>query len=169
MSRRRSPRAGEPPKGANVDIRGQIPPMQADVSGLGDRSGAGRGRRSSCCCRPIFNRCGWRWSTVSTAPAVIAGVVPGMLWITRTTLEHSIVHRRDHGDRRGDGQRDSAGHLCRASPPRGAPAVERGPRRRRQPRAADSDDQPGDDRRHDPDGAGAWAKGASRPPRWAEP
>ena len=32
-------------------------------------------------------------------------------------VEHPVLHRRDHGRRRGDGQRDSAGHLCREPAP----------------------------------------------------
>ena len=35
----------------------------------------------------------------------------------RHDVEHPVLHRRDHGGRRGDGQRDPAGHFCRGPPP----------------------------------------------------
>ena len=54
--------------------------------------------------------------TVSTAPAAIAGVVV-MLYLTRHDVEHPVLHRRDHGRGRGDGQRHSAGHVCRKPAP----------------------------------------------------
>jgi hypothetical protein len=41
----------------------------------------------------------------------------------RHDAQHPVVHRRDHGDRRGDGQCHSAGHVCRAAPARGGQAA----------------------------------------------
>ena len=76
--------AGEPPKGSTVEVRGQIPPMQEMLSGLGVGL--------ALAVVVIFlllaaNFQSWKLAfvVVSTAPAVVAGVVL-MLWITRTTL-----------------------------------------------------------------------------------
>jgi len=76
--------AGDPPKGSTVEVRGQIPPMEEMLRGLG----LGLGLAVVV----IFlllaaNFQSWKLAlvTVSTAPAVVAGVVL-MLWITRTTL-----------------------------------------------------------------------------------
>ncbi|HJQ56029.1 MAG TPA: efflux RND transporter permease subunit, partial [Vineibacter sp.] len=75
---------GEPPKGAVVDVRGQIPPMQDMLSGLAFGL--------ALAVVVIFlllaaNFQSWRLSlaAISTAPAVVAGVVL-TLFITRTTL-----------------------------------------------------------------------------------
>ena len=50
---------------------------------------------------------------VSTVPAAIAGVVVA-LWITRHHAQHPVRDGRDHGHRRGRGQRHPARDLCRA-------------------------------------------------------
>ena len=55
--------------------------------------------------------------TISTAPAVMAGVVLALA-VDGGDGEHPVVHRRHHGDRRGDGQRHPAGDVRRAVPPR---------------------------------------------------
>ncbi len=77
-------RAGEPPTAVNVDVRGQIPPLQQMLTGLSTGLGFS--------VIVIFlllsaNFQSLRLSliTVSTAPAVIAGVLIA-LWITNTTL-----------------------------------------------------------------------------------
>ncbi len=77
-------RAGEPPRGVKVEVRGQIPPMRDMLGGLG--------LGLAMAILVIFlllsaNFQSLRLSlvTVSTAPAVIAGVVV-MLFLTRTTL-----------------------------------------------------------------------------------
>jgi multidrug efflux pump subunit AcrB len=76
--------AGEPPKGSTVEVRGQIPIMQEMLSGLGIGL--------LLAVVVIFlllaaNFQSWKLAsvTVSTAPAVVAGVVL-MLWVTGTTL-----------------------------------------------------------------------------------
>jgi multidrug efflux pump subunit AcrB len=76
--------AGEPPKGSTVEIRGQIPPMQEMFSGLGIGLGLA--------VVVVFLLLSANYQsfklalvTVSTAPAVIAGVIL-MLLVTRTTL-----------------------------------------------------------------------------------
>ncbi len=74
----------KPPRGVSVEVRGQIPPLRDMLSGLGTGLGLA--------IVAIFlllsaNYQSWRLSliTVSTAPAVIAGVVV-MLYLTGTTL-----------------------------------------------------------------------------------
>lgn len=77
-------RAGEPPKGATVEVRGQIPPMQQMQKGL--TTGF------ALAVAVIFlllaaNFQSWRLAlvTISTVPAVAAGVAIA-LFITRTSL-----------------------------------------------------------------------------------
>ena len=77
-------RAGEPPRGVKVEVRGQIPPMRDMLGGLA--------LGLALAIVVIFlllsaNFQSLRLSlvTVSTAPAAIAGVVV-MLYLTRTTL-----------------------------------------------------------------------------------
>ena len=122
-------RVGEPPRGVKVEVRGQIPPMRDMLSGLA----IGLGLAIVVIFLLLsanFQSLRLSLVTVSTAPAVIAGVVV-MLYLTRTTLEYPVPHRRDHGRRRGDGQRDSAGDLCRESSAAGrSDAGRRGGRRR---------------------------------------
>jgi multidrug efflux pump subunit AcrB len=76
--------AGEPPKGVNVDIRGQIPPMQQLFRGLG----LGLGFAVLVIFLLLsanFQSLRLAFVTLSTVPAVIAGVCLA-LWITHTTL-----------------------------------------------------------------------------------
>jgi len=75
---------GDPPKGSTIEVRGQIPPMQEMLRGLAIGLGLA--------VVVIFlllsaNFQSWKMAlvTISTAPAVIAGVVL-VLWLTRTTL-----------------------------------------------------------------------------------
>jgi multidrug efflux pump subunit AcrB len=76
--------AGDPPRGSTVEIRGQIPPMQEMLRGLG--------LGLSLAVVVIFlllaaNFQSWKLAlvVVSTVPAVVSGVVL-MLWITGTSL-----------------------------------------------------------------------------------
>ncbi|MFO0958379.1 MAG: efflux RND transporter permease subunit [Isosphaeraceae bacterium] len=76
--------AGEPPKGATVDVRGQIRPMEEILSGLGI------GLVMSIVAILLlltanFQSVRLALVVVSTTPAVLAGVVL-MLWVTGTTL-----------------------------------------------------------------------------------
>jgi multidrug efflux pump subunit AcrB len=76
--------AGEPPKGSTVEIRGQIPPMQDMFSGLA----IGLGLAVVVVFLLLsanFQSFKLALVAVSTAPAVIAGVIL-MLLVTRTTL-----------------------------------------------------------------------------------
>ena len=77
-------RAGEPPRGVKVEVRGQIPPMRDMLGGLG--------LGLAMAILVVFLLLSANFQslrlplvTVSTAPAVIAGVVV-MLFLTRTTL-----------------------------------------------------------------------------------
>jgi multidrug efflux pump subunit AcrB len=76
--------AGDPPKGSTVEIRGQIPPMQDMFSGLG----IGLALAIVAVFLLLsanFQSFKLALATVSTVPAVIAGVVL-MLFVTGTTL-----------------------------------------------------------------------------------
>jgi multidrug efflux pump subunit AcrB len=77
-------RAGEPPPGAKVEIRGQIPPMRDMLGGLA----LGLGLAVVVIFLLLsanFQSLRLSLVTISTAPAVIAGVVV-MLYLTHTTL-----------------------------------------------------------------------------------
>ncbi|HWB09149.1 MAG TPA: efflux RND transporter permease subunit [Pirellulales bacterium] len=77
-------RAGEPPKGATVETRGQIPPMRQVLKGLAI------GLTLAVVVVFLLLTANYQsprlaLTTVSTTPAVVAGVVL-LLWLTRTTL-----------------------------------------------------------------------------------
>ena len=77
-------RAGEPPPGVKVEVRGQIPPMRDMLSGLS----VGLAMAIVVIFLLLaanFQSLRLSLATVSTAPAGIAGVVV-MLWLTGTTL-----------------------------------------------------------------------------------
>jgi multidrug efflux pump subunit AcrB len=127
-------RAGEPPRGAKVEVRGQIPPMQNILTGLAT------GLILSVVVIFLlltanFQSLRLALVTVSTAPAAITGVVL-MLWLTGTTLNiQSFVgsimaigvamanaillvtfaeSRRRHGDAAPDAAVTGAGSRLRA-------------------------------------------------------
>jgi multidrug efflux pump subunit AcrB len=77
-------RAGDPPKGAVVDVRGQIRPMEEILRGLG----IGLGMSIVVILLLLtanFQSVKLALVVVSTTPAVVAGVVL-MLWLTGTTV-----------------------------------------------------------------------------------
>ncbi|MCA9182371.1 MAG: efflux RND transporter permease subunit, partial [Planctomycetales bacterium] len=77
-------RAGDPPSGSVVEIRGQIPPMQEMQSGLA--IGVALAVVAVFLLLTAnFQSLRLALVTVSTAPAVVAGIVL-MLWLTGTTL-----------------------------------------------------------------------------------
>jgi multidrug efflux pump subunit AcrB len=77
-------RAGEPPTGVQVETRGQIPPMREMQSGL--MIGLGLAVIAVFLLLTAnFQSLRLALATVSTVPAVVAGVVL-MLWLTGTTL-----------------------------------------------------------------------------------
>lgn len=77
-------RAGEPPSGSVVEIRGQIPPMQEMQSGLAIGLALAL-VAVFLLLTANFQSLRLALVTVSTAPAVVAGIVL-MLWLTGTTL-----------------------------------------------------------------------------------
>jgi multidrug efflux pump subunit AcrB len=77
-------RAGIPPKGATVELRGQIPPMRQIQSGLTIGVGLAVVAVFLLLCAN-FQSIRLALVAVSTAPAVLVGVVL-MLWLTGTTL-----------------------------------------------------------------------------------
>ena len=77
-------RAGEPPSGVQIETRGQIPPMREMQSGL--TIGLGLAVVAVFLLLTAnFQSLRLAFVTVSTVPAVVAGVVL-MLWLTGTTL-----------------------------------------------------------------------------------
>lgn len=77
-------RAGQPPTGSTIEVRGQIPPMQEMQSGLAI------GLLLAIIAVFLLLTANYQsarlaLATVSTIPAVVAGVV-GMLYLTNTTL-----------------------------------------------------------------------------------
>ncbi|MEX0729037.1 MAG: efflux RND transporter permease subunit [Planctomycetaceae bacterium] len=77
-------RAGEPPRGVQIDVRGQIPPMREMESGL--MTGLGLAIVAVFLLLTAnYQSLRLAFVTVSTVPAVIAGVVL-LLWLTGTTL-----------------------------------------------------------------------------------
>jgi multidrug efflux pump subunit AcrB len=77
-------RAGEPPRGVKVEVRGQIPPMLDMLGGLALGLGMAVVVVFLLLCAN-FQSLRLSLVTVSTAPAAIAGVV-AMLYLTGTTL-----------------------------------------------------------------------------------
>ena len=164
--RRAIERAGAPPKGATVEIRGQIRPMDEILQGLA----IGLGMSIVVILLLLtanFQSVKLALVVVSTAPAVVAGVVV-MLWLTGTTVNlqsfmgaimaigvavanaillvtFAEAHRREQGASIGRG-----GRRGRDGPP-----------------AADPHDQLRDDCRHGADGPGVErggrADGPTRP------
>ena len=160
-------RAGDPPKGTKVEIRGQIPPMN-EMSG-----GLTVGLVISIVAVFLlltanFQSVRLALVAVSTAPAVVAGVVT-LLWLTGTTLNIQsfigaimaigvamanailLVTFAEHAPPRRN-RRPSCGRDGCRGPPAGHP-----------------DDELRDDRRHAADGAGLWRSRGSRTRRWAGP
>ena len=144
-------RAGEPPKGATVDVRGQIAPMKEILRGLA----VGLGMAIVV----ILLLLTANFQSVRLALVVMSTDARGGGGRRRRALadrddgQHPVVHGGDHGDRRRGGQRHPAGHLRRAAPPRrrgggGSGGRGRGPG----PAPADPDDELRHDRRHDPHG-----------------
>ena len=122
-------RAGQPPKGTEVELRGQVGPMKQMFQSLEIGLGVAV-VVILIMLTAYFQAPRLAVTAVASVPAVLCGVVLA-LWVTRTTLEHRVVHGGDHGRRRGGLERDHAGQL-RAT----ATAARRGcrPTARRSPR-----------------------------------
>ena len=153
-------RAGAPPTGVQVDTRGQIPPMLEMQSGLA----IGLGLAIVAVFLLLmanFQSVRLALVAVSTAPAVVAGVALMLLRHGNHT-EHSVVYRRDHGDRRCHGERDFAGDVRRNPTSTRTLGSGRRDRRRLEPPAGNSDDQLRNDRRHAADGARPGRSGPAK-------
>ncbi len=111
--------AGDPPRGVKVGddhghIRGQVPAMRQMFSGLASGLGYGRGGRVPDAHRlfPV-DPAGLGVGGDDAGGGGGCGVRPVH---HQHDSEHSVVHGCHHGDRRGGGQRHSAGHLRREGP-----------------------------------------------------
>ena len=156
-------RAGAPPAGVTVSVRGQVAPMQQTLAGL--RSGLGLAVIA------IFLLLAAYFQSLKVAVIVI-GTIPGrdrrrrdQSAAHRQHVERSVVHGRDHGDRRRRGQCDPAGDLRRGVSARGRRRRCGGHSWRDQPPAADPDDDLRHDRRHGAGGVRGGATRAARPRR----
>ena len=105
-------RAGEPPRGATVAVRGQIAAMAETFTNIT----AGLVVAVVVIFLLLaanFQSLRLAFVVVSTVPAVLAGVVV-ILLADGHDAERAVVHGRHHGDRRGGGERDPARDVCRA-------------------------------------------------------
>ena len=109
-------RSATPPKGATVDVRGQIAPLLRNPRGSGDRARDGdRGH-------PAFADGQLPISTTGAGRCIHHA--SGRGWRRADALGHPyydqppVVHGVDHGNRRGRRQRDPAGNVCRTATPR---------------------------------------------------
>ena len=159
-------RAGSPPKGATVDVRGQIAPLNEILQGL--TIGLGMSivvilllltanfqsvKLAASRCFDHARRRSRRRSDALGDP---------------DDHQPPVVHGGDHGHRRGGRQRDPVGDLRRAPSARRAGRFKQGSDRGRpRPAATDPHDQLRHDRRHGADGArvkrGRRADGALGP------
>ena len=144
-------RAGTPPRGAAVAVRGQIGAMRETFTNIT----AGLVVAVVVIFLLLaanFQSLRLAFVVVSTVPAVLMGVVL-MLAVDAHDAERAVVHGRDHGDRRRRRERHPARDVCRAGARARHLAAADGHRRRTVAHAAGADDQCRDDRRHDSDGA----------------
>ena len=142
-------RAGAPPRGASVAVRGQIAPMRDTLRNIG------AGLLAAVVVIFLllaanFQSVRLAFAVISTVPAVLAGVVL-MLLATQDHAQRAVVHGRHHGDRRRRRERHPAGDVRRAGAPGGRRAA--GDRRGPGAHAARADDERRDDRGHAADGA----------------
>ena len=159
-------RAGQPPKGIEVELRGQVQPMKEMFQSLEiglavavvvilimltayfQAPAAGRDGRGVGAGGPLRRRAG----ALGHAD----------------DAEHRVVHGGDHGRRRGGLERDHAGQLRRPPPPRGGDAGRPGGDHRGQGAAPpDHHDRLRHDRGDDPDVA--RPRGGERAERPARP
>ena len=125
-------RAGAPPRGAAVAVRGQIGAMRETFTNIT----AGLVVAVVVIFLLLaanFQSLRLALVVISTVPAVLTGVVL-MLRADAHHAERAVVHGRHHGDRRRGGERDSAGDVCGAGA-RARPARRCRRRSRRRARA----------------------------------
>ena len=163
--RRAIARAGAPPQGVTVNVRGQVPPLEQTVSGLKT------GLLLSVAVIFLllaanFQSLRLALAVLSTVPAVLCGVVL-MLLVTGTTLNVQSFMGAIMATGGGGGQRDPFRHLRGDEPARGCGRDGGGRNGRARPRTSDIDDRRGHDRRHDSHGAGV--RGRRRTDRAARP
>ena len=145
-------RAGTPPRGAAVAVRGQIGAMRETFTNIT----AGLVVAVVVIFLLLaanFQSLRLAFVVVSTVPAVLMGVVVDA-GDHAHDAERAVVHGRDHGDRRRRRERHPAGDICRAvARPRHVAAADRH-RRGTRSHAARLDDECRDDCRHGSDGPG---------------
>ena len=113
-------RAGEPPRGTEVELRGQVRPDARDVP----VPGIGLGVAVVVILIMLtayFQAPRLAVTAVASVPAVLCGVVLALCDHAHDA-EYRVVHGGDHGRRRGGLERDHAGQLRRPPPPRGRDA-----------------------------------------------
>jgi hypothetical protein len=163
--------AGEAPRGVNVDVRGQVVPMQQMFGGAGRRQGL-RGPYG----RPGAGGGGHFLAADRLLPIAPAGPGRhahrpggarrrgGSPARDRNDAEHPVIHGRHHGRWCRHRQRHLARHLRRACPPGRATRGPGSPGRCPPSAAADPDDHLRHDRRHGAAGAGAGGRGGADGP-----
>ncbi len=109
-------RAGAPPRGVKVTVRGQIAPMKQTLANLGV------GLLLAVLVIFLllsanFQSMRLAFVVLSAIPAVICGVI-FILLVTADFAEPPVLHGCDHGHRCGCCERDSADHFRRGAPPR---------------------------------------------------
>ena len=138
-------RAGAPPRGATVAIRGQLAAMKETFTNI----------TAGLIVAVVviflllaanFQSLRLAFVVVSTVPAVLAGVA-AVLWLTGTTLNVQSFMGAIGGERH------PARDVCRALASAGRVSAADGCRRGARPYAARSDDERRHDCRNDPDGA----------------
>ncbi len=143
-------RAGQPPRGTEVELRGQVGPMREMFLSLEIGLGVAV-VVILIMLTAYFQEARLAVTAVASVPAVLCGVV---LALARHAIhpEHRVVHGGDHGRRRGGLERDHAGELRRPPPPRGRHAGRpRGHHRGQGKASPDHHDRLRHDRGHDPD------------------
>ncbi len=133
-------RAGQPPRGIEVELRGQVRPMRDMFLSLEIGLGVAV-LVILIMLTAYFQSPMLAVSAVASVPAVLSGVVLA-LWVDADDAEYRVVHGGDHGRRRRGVQRDHAGELRRPAPAGGGDAGRpRGDHRGQGPAAADHHDR----------------------------
>ena len=113
-------RAGQPPRGTEVELRGQVQPMKQMFQSLEIGLGVAV-VVILIMLTAYFQAPRLAVTAVASVPAVLCRRRAGALGHADDP-EHRVVHGGDHGRRRGGLERDHAGQLRRPPPPRGGDA-----------------------------------------------
>ena len=108
-------RAGQPPTGTEVELRGQVRPMREMFQSLEIGLGVAV-LVILIMLTAYFQAPGWPSTAVASVPAVLCGVVLALCGHANHT-QHRVVHGGDHGRRRGGLERDHARQLRGPPPP----------------------------------------------------